>query len=132
MQAFKQLITVSGVGPKVGIAILSELSPERVAMAIASGDFKALTKAAGVGPKLAQRIVLELKDKCALPTSNSGGVELSAVGPVSAASGAAEAVSALTGLGFSASEAAAAVGKLDSTLPVETLVRQALRSLAAK
>lgn len=132
LASFKLLTTVSGVGPKVGIAILSELSPERVAMAIASGDYKALTKASGVGPKLAQRIVLELKDKCALPTSSAGGVEIPAAGPASAAGSAAEAVSALTVLGFSASEAAAAVGKLDSTLPVESLVRQALRSLAAK
>jgi len=131
LASFKLLTTVSGVGPKVGIAILSELTPERVAMAIASGDYKALTKAAGVGPKLAQRIVLELKDKCALPTSGAGDMDIPA-GPVSAAGNAAQAVSALTVLGFSASEAAAAVGKLDSTLPVESLVRQALRSLAAK
>ena len=132
LASFKLLTTVSGVGPKVGIAILSELTPERVAMAVASGDYKALTKASGVGPKLAQRIVLELKDKCALPTSGTSGMDMPAAGPVSAAGNAAEAVSALTVLGFSASEAAAAVGKLDSTLPVESLVRQALRSLAAK
>ncbi len=132
LASFKLLTTVSGVGPKVGIAILSELSPERVAMAVASGDYKALTKASGVGPKLAQRIVLELKDKCSLPTSGTGMTEIPAAGPVSAAGNAAQAVSALTVLGFSASEAAAAVGRLDSTLPVETLVRQALRSLAAK
>lgn len=132
LASFKLLTTVSGVGPKVGLAILSELTPERVAMAIASGDYKMLTKAAGVGPKLAQRIVLELKDKCALPTSGTGVTDIPTAGPVSAAGNAAQAVSALTVLGFSASEAAAAVGKLDSTLPVETLVRQALRSLAAK
>lgn len=132
LASFKLLTTVSGVGPKVGIAILSELTPERVAMAVAAGDYKALTKAAGVGPKLAQRIVLELKDKCALPTTGTGDMDVVTAGPVSAAGNAAEAVSALTVLGFSSGEAAAAVGKLDSTLPVETLVRQALRSLAAK
>lgn len=129
MTCFKQLTTVSGVGAKVGIAILSELTPERVALAIAAGDYKALTKAAGVGPKLAQRIVLELKDKCALPAIDDG----FAASPATVAVGnAAEAVSALTVLGFSASEAAAAVGKLDETQPVETLVRLALRSLAGK
>lgn len=131
LASFKMLTTVSGVGPKVGIAILSELTPERVALAVAAGDHKALTKASGVGPKLAQRIVLELKDKCALPTGN-GGVEMPQTGPTSAAGNAAEAVSALTVLGFSAGEAAAAVGKLDSTLPVEALVRGALRLLANK
>ncbi len=131
LASFKMLTTVSGVGPKVGIAILSELTPERVALAVAAGDHKALTKASGVGPKLAQRIVLELKDKCALPTGN-GGVQLPDAGPVSAAGNAAEAVSALTVLGFSAGEAAAAVGKLDSSLSVEALVRGALRQLANK
>lgn len=129
LTCFKQLTTVSGVGPKAGIAILSELTPERVALAIAAGDYKALTKAAGVGPKLAQRIALELKDKCGLPTVGDG-TALPETGPVSAAGNAAEAVGALTVLGFSAGEAAAAVGKLDSALPVETLVRQALKSLA--
>lgn len=130
LTSFKQLTTVSGVGPKVGIAILSELSPERVAMAIAAGDYKALTKASGVGPKLAQRIVLELKDKCSMVATDMG--DMPVAGSVSAAGNAAQAVSALTVLGFSAGEAAAAVGKLDSSLPVEQLVRQALRSLAGK
>jgi Holliday junction DNA helicase RuvA len=130
LTSFKQLTTVSGVGPKVGIAILSELSPERVALAIAAGDYKALTKASGVGPKLAQRIVLELKDKCSLP--GSADTELPTAGPVSAAGNAAQAVNALTVLGFSSGEAAAAVGKLDSALPVEQLVRLALRTLGRK
>ena len=130
LATFRILTTVSGVGPKVGLAILSELTPERVALAVAAGDFKALTKASGVGPKLAQRIVLELKDKFALPSS--GGVEMPQTGSPSAVGNAAEAVSALTVLGFSASEASAAVGKLDSTQPVEALVRGALRLLANK
>ena len=63
LNCFKMLTAVSGVGPKVGLAILSELSPEQVAMAAASGDSKSLTRASGVGAQLAQRIVLELKDK---------------------------------------------------------------------
>ena len=130
LSSFKMLTTVSGVGPKVGIAILSELTPERVALAVSAGDHKARTKASGVGPKLAQRIVLELKDKFALPAS--GGVEMPQAGPASAAGNAAQAVSALTVLGFSAGEAAAAVGKLDSAQPVEALVRGALRLLANK
>lgn len=131
LASFKMLTTVSGVGPKVGLAILSELTPERVALAVAAGDHKALTKASGVGPKLAQRIVLELKDKCALPTGGDQ-MDMPQAGPVSAAGNAAEAVSALTVLGFSAGEAAAAVGKLDSTQPVEALVRGALRLLGNK
>ncbi len=130
LECFKQLTAVTGVGPKAGLAILSELSPERVALAAAAGDYKALTRAQGVGPKLAQRIVLELKDKVGALAS-SGGVELpGGAGVVSAAGNAAEAVSALSVLGFTPGEASAAVGKLDSSLPVETLVRDALKLLA--
>ena len=63
LSCFRLLTTISGVGPKVGLAILSQLTPEDVALAAAAGDAKRFTKANGVGPKLAQRIVLELKDK---------------------------------------------------------------------
>ena len=65
LNCFKMLISVSGVGPKVALAILSDISPEKFAMTIATGDAKAITRTKGVGPKLAQRIVLELKDKIA-------------------------------------------------------------------
>ncbi len=132
LASFKQLTAISGVGPKVGLSILSELSPERVALAVAAGDYKALTKAAGVGPKLAQRIVLEMKDKVKALTSSAGGFEMPSGGVVSAAGNATQAVDALTVLGFTAGEASAAVGKLDSTLPVETLVRDALKMLARR
>lgn len=133
--SFKLLTGISGVGPKVGLSILSELTPERVALAVASGDYKALTKASGVGPKLAQRIVLELKDKVGAGITapvSMGGVDLPASVTVSASSNASQAVEALTVLGFSATEASAAVGKLDSTLPVEVLVRDALKMLARR
>lgn len=128
-RCFQQLLTVTGVGPKAALAILSELSPERLALAVTSGDHKAITRAQGVGPKLAQRVVLELKDKIGAPAGESVPM---AQGVPSAAGGAGEAVNALTVLGFSASEASAAVAKLDSTLPVNELVRQALKSLARK
>ena len=85
LTCFKQLTAISGVGPKVGISILSELSPERVALAVAAGDYKALTKAAGVGPKLAQRIVLELKDKVnGFVSGGAGALDTSSAGVVSA------------------------------------------------
>ena len=131
LTCFKQLTSISGVGPKVGISILSELSPEKVALAVAAGDYKALTKAAGVGPKLAQRITLELKDKVT-GLSGSVSMDIPAGVAVSASSNASQAVDALTVLGFSAGEASQAVGRLDSSLPVETLVRDALKSLARK
>lgn len=131
LACFKQLTAISGVGPKAALSILSELSPEKVALAVAGGDFKTLTRAQGVGPKLAQRIVLEMKDKVS-GLQSSAGVELPAagMGVSSAAGNAAEAVSALTVLGFSVGEASAAVGRLDSALPVETLVREALKAMA--
>ncbi len=131
---FRMLTSVSGVGPKVGLAILSELTPERVALAAASGNHKEFTRAQGVGPKLAQRIVLELKDKVGLPSATDGVVlpQDTPVGVISVSQGAAEAVSALTMLGFSSGEASAAVGKLDSSLPVEELVRQALKTLGKR
>ncbi len=132
LASFKQLTAISGVGPKVGLSILSELSPEKVALAVAAGDYKALTKAAGVGPKLAQRIVLEMKDKVKALTSSAGGVEMPSGGVVSAAGNAARAVDGLTVYGYRAGEASAAVGKLDSALPVETLVRDALKMLARR
>lgn len=130
LDCFKQLLTITGVGPKAAIAVLSELSPDQVALAAASGDHKAFTRAQGVGPKLAQRIVLEMKDKVAALTSDSG-VTLP-VGNAVSIGNAAEAVKALGSLGFSQSEAAAAVGKLDETQPVEELVRQALKLLARR
>lgn len=127
---YKLLTGVSGVGPKVGIAILSELTPEDVALAIASSDAKRFTAANGVGPKLGQRIVLELKDKVGDFAAASMGEDFSADGIVSASTNSAQAVTALTALGYSPSEAAAAVGKLDSSLPTEELIKQALRSFA--
>ena len=134
LNCFKQLTAITGVGPKAGFAILSELSPQKVALAVAGGDFKTLTRASGVGPKLAQRIVLEMKDKVDSLSAAAGlsMEDLPATGVVSAAGNAAEAVSALTVLGFSASEASAVVGKLDSALPVEQLVREALKQLATR
>ncbi len=135
LNSFKLLTGISGVGPKVGLSILSELTPERVALAVVSGDYKALTKAAGVGPKLAQRIVLELKDKVGAGLTASAamdGVDLPAAVTVSASSNASQAVDALTVLGFTASEASAAVGKLDSAQSVEVLVKEALKMLARR
>ena len=126
---FKMLTGVSGVGPKAGLAILSVLSPDKIALAISSGDHKAFTAASGVGPKLAQRITLELKDKV-----GKGLTAGAALGQVSAAAqsagGLAQAIGALVSLGYSQSEAAQAVARLDASLPVEELVRLALRGIA--
>ena len=129
---FTLLTGVSGVGPKVGLAILSVMDPDRVALAISAGDYKAFTAASGVGNKLAQRITLELKDKVSKTTVD--GVSLSDVsGAAAAPSGAsAQAIAALVSLGFQQSEAALVVAKLDQSLTVEQLITQSLRQLAGK
>lgn len=129
MDCFKQLISISGVGPKAATAILSEMTPDKVALAAATGDYKAFTKAQGVGGKTAQRIVLELKDKVKGFTSE---MPIQPGGVASVSGNAEAAVSALTMLGFTAGEASAAVGKLDSSKPVEVLIKEALKSLNSK
>ena len=130
---FEMLTAVSGVGPKVGLAILSVMEPDRVALAISAGDHKAFKAASGVGPKLAQRIVLELKDKVAKGFVD--GISLEDVAGVSAQTPAAQsssqAIAALVSLGYSQSEAALAVSKIDATLPVEEIIKLALRGMAA-
>lgn len=125
---FEMLTGVSGVGPKVGLAILSVLTPDRVALAISSGDHKALTAANGVGPKLAQRITLELKDKVGKGLVE--GVQLGDVTAAAVAGAAPQAIAALVSLGYSQSEAAAVIARLDTSLPVEELIKLALRSMA--
>ena len=130
LACFKLLISVNGVGPKAGLSILSDFSPDRLALLIASGDAKSITKAAGVGPKMAQRIVLELKDKVGAADLGVSDEAVEAAGSASKSGNAAEAVAALTALGYAQSEAALAVGRLDSQLSVEELIRQALKSMA--
>ncbi len=127
---FELLTSVSGVGPKAGIAILNVLSPDRIALAISGGDHKSFTAASGVGPKLAQRIVLELKDK--VGKGMTQGISLADLGgsPTAPVGGSAQAVAALIGLGYSSAEAAAAVAKCDPALPVEEIIRIALQGMA--
>ena len=131
---FEMLTAVSGVGPKVGLAILSVMEPDRVALAISAGDHKAFKAASGVGPKLSQRIVLELKDKVAKGFVD--GISLQdvagATSTAPAAQGAGQAIAALVSLGYSQSEAAMAVSKIDATLPVEEIIKLALRGMAGR
>ena len=131
---FEMLTAVSGVGPKVGLAILSVMEPDRVALAISAGDHKAFKAASGVGPKLAQRIVQELKDKVAKGFVD--GISLEDVAGASAdtqaSQGSSQAIAALVSLGYSQSEAALAVSKIDAALPVEEIIKLALRSMAGR
>ena len=129
LEAFRLITAVNGVGAKIGIAILSEFSPSQLRIYIASGDAKALTAASGVGIKLAQRIVLELKDKVGAIETDDG-IDLKAVGNATLNSSTKEAVAALVSLGYTQSEASLAVGRLDTSLSTEELIKQALKQLA--
>lgn len=129
LELFKLLTAISGIGPKAGVSILSSLSPQKLTLAVMSGDYKAISSAQGVGAKTAQRVVMELKDKLGrsdidLPNDIKG------VGAISASENAADAVVALEALGFQRSEASLAVGRLDSGLDTETLIKQALKLLS--
>ena len=131
---FEMLTAVSGVGPKVGLAILSVMEPQRVALAISAGDHKAFKAASGVGPKLAQRIVLELKDKVAKGFVDGISLEdvAGAASGEPASQSSAQAIAALVSLGYSQSEAALTISKIDATLPVEEIIKLALRGMAGR
>jgi Holliday junction DNA helicase RuvA len=127
---FRLLTSVQGVGGRVALAILSVLDPAELSRAIASGDKAMVARANGVGPKLAQRIVMELKDKVGAPGL---GAALAAAPPPKG-SNTADAISALSNLGFRPAEASSAVGaaseELGPTAGLDALVRLALRKAA--
>ncbi len=134
LEAFKLLISVSGVGPKAALAILSELTPDSFAIAVSSGDAKAITAANGVGPKLAQRVIMELKDKIASAAfiSEQSSSVAGAVNAVNAMSNTSEAIAALTALGYSQAEASVAVSKLSPELSAEELIKGALKNMTLR
>ena len=134
LDAFKLLISVSGVGPKAALAILSQLTPDNFAVAVSSGDTKAITAANGVGPKLAQRVIMELKDKIAGVSfiSEESSIVSNAVNSVNNISNTAEAIAALTALGYSQTEASVAVSKLSPSLSVEELIKNALKNMTLR
>ena len=124
LNLFKLLISVSGIGPKVGLGILSSISPSEFALAVVTGNIKAITKAPGVGPKVAQRIVLELKDKMKKAEIAEMPQDYGAFTDSSD-----EAVSALMVLGYTQGEAKSILSKVDTGLTVEETVKQALKLL---
>ncbi|MBR5223608.1 MAG: Holliday junction branch migration protein RuvA [Clostridia bacterium] len=129
LETFKLITSVSGVGSKIGLALLSEFTASQLTLYIASNDPKALTAASGVGIKLAQRIVLELKDKIGSLESGDT-IDIKAVGNVTVNTNSKEAVAALVALGYSQSEASLVVSKQDQSLSVEELIKLSLKSLA--
>ncbi len=129
LDTFKNLISVSGVGPKAGLAVLSELSPEQVAMAIASDDIKTITRAQGVGKKIAQRIILELKDKLAKEASSGGGFGGFSGAAAVSQGNVSKAAEALGVLGYTPAEVAPVLAAFDSSLPVEQLIALTLKQM---
>lgn len=135
LSAFKLLISVSGVGPKAAMAILTLLTPEKFALAVCTEDTKTLAKASGVGSKTAARIVLELKDKMskeapAIMQASGDASVISSTAGAGAAGKLSEAIDALTVLGYSRPEAMSAIKGLDTEkLPLEEIIRLSLKKL---
>ena len=130
LNCFQLLTSVSGVGPKAALSILSAATPESLAMSIITGDEKALTVAQGIGKKIAQRILLELKDKLAKEQSSfsaqgGGAVPVSLPGDKGN-----EAAAALAVLGYGSQEISLALKGVDmDALPLEEIIRQALKKM---
>lgn len=135
LEIFRKLITVNGIGPKGGLAILSVMSADALRFAIMAGDAKAIAKAPGVGSKTAERVILDLRDKISLEDTLRGLGE-----PAPSVSGASsgtsqdnlmkkEAIEALVALGYSASDATTAVKKVEVTedTTVESILKAALK-----
>ena len=131
-RCYELLTSVSGVGPKAAMAILSAGGPQNFTLAVMTGDEKMLTAAQGIGKKIAQRIILELKDKI-----GGGSVELdfstgSAAAVPQSSNAAALAHAALQELGYSPAEISAALKGVDSNATTEEMVRYALRAMVMK
>ena len=132
LSSFKMLLSVSGVGPKAAISILSLLTPEKFALAVCTDDRKLIAKANGIGPKTAARIILELKDKL-MKVTDIGEAASASIESVSVPTNAgklAEAQDALLVLGYSRSEALNVLKTIDTqTLGLEEIIKRALKLL---
>ncbi len=131
LSAFKMLITVSGVGPKAAISILSQLSPAKLAIAVCTDDKKAISQANGIGPKTAARIILELKDKLKgqLDGDESDEQITSDFGEATS-SKLSDAQDALAVLGYSKAEAMTALKTIDTqSLELDEIIKLALKKL---
>ena len=130
LACFELLITVSGIGPKAAIAILSDLTPNRFALLVASGDSSALTKVKGVGKKSAERIVVDLKDK--LAKSNPVIKDMPVSGGTGGGGELGEALAALLVLGYRQEEVMPVLVRLPEDAGAEELIRLTLREMGKK
>ena len=129
LNCFKMLLGVTRVGPRAALSVLSSVTAEQFALAVASGDAKTLSRAPGLGMKTAQRIILELKDKISKEQA-AAGISMPEIPLMSSSSNASEAINALVVLGYTQSEAAGVITKLDPELSVEDMIKQGLQKLA--
>ncbi|NLI58639.1 MAG: Holliday junction branch migration protein RuvA [Clostridium sp.] len=134
LKMFELLRTVSGIGPKVAVSVLSSISPSNFALAVITDDIKTLTKVQGVGKKTAQRMILELKDKIKKEQLTSLAVDQSEISDMDGKSSKrTEAVNALMVLGYTASEAEKAVlAAYSEDADLELIIKDALKSLVIK
>lgn len=135
LEIFKMLITVSGIGPKGGLGILSTLSADDLRFAILSGDSKTISKAPGIGAKTAQRVIIDLKDKMSLEEAFEKKLENNADGVQKTLNSSTknDAVMALSALGYSSAESLKAVSKVDITddMDVEDVLKLALKNMSS-
>ena len=129
LNCFKMLLGVTRVGPRAALSVLSSVTAEQFALAVASGDAKTLSRAPGLGMKTAQRSILELKDKISKEQA-AAGISMPEIPLMSSSSNASEAINALVVLGYTQSEAAGVITKLDPELSVEDMIKQGLQKLA--
>ncbi len=133
-ECFNNLTTVSGVGPKVAMSILSTLTPEKLALAICTDDAKAIAKAPGIGAKSALRIILELKEKMSKSMlsyeSTSSSSAMSDIPVAAKGTALAEATEALLVLGYDKSTILAALKGVDTSADVGEIIKSALKKLA--
>ena len=129
-RCFELLVSISGIGPKAALSILSYSTPETLALAIMNDDVKALTVAPGVGKKIAQRVILELKDKMSKETAGQE-IKLPAAVPVTGQNDTmSDAMAALAVLGYSSQEVGIALKGVDvENLPLEEIIRQSLKKM---
>lgn len=132
LKIFKLLITVNGIGPKGALAILSALSPDDLRFAVLAGDAKTISKAPGIGSKTAQKLIIELKDKLKIEDVLDGAGEDYVSQDNMADTASAEAVMALTSLGYSAADATRAVRMVENvqSMDSEAILKAALKKLA--
>lgn len=131
LNCFRLLTSVSGVGGKAAVAILSDITPEDFAFLVASGDSKALTRTKGIGAKTAQRIVLELKDKISVDNFSGNNIPAPARTADVSSSAVSEAMEALMVLGYSQGEIAPLIRKCDTSASTQDIIRDVLRLITS-